>query len=155
MLEGVSPEWKELARPLLDAFTARVPGSFVEEKTASLAWHYRQADPGFGAWQSRELRLKLLETLAQGPLEVLPGDKVVEVRPRGVNKGRVVGQALEGTEPGALVLAFGDDRTDEDLFAALPEGALSVHSGGKPSRAMYRVSGPPEVRKVLASLLEA
>lgn len=155
MLEGMSSEWKALARPLMDAFTARVPGSFVEEKTTSLAWHYRLVDPGFGAWQSRELRMKLLEALAQSPLEVLPGDKVVEVRPRGVNKGRVVGQALEGTEPGALVVAFGDDRTDEDLFAALPEGALSVHAGGKPSRAMYRVSGPAEVRKVLATLLEA
>jgi trehalose 6-phosphate synthase/phosphatase len=154
MLEGVSSEWKAQARPLMDAFTARVPGSFVEEKTASLAWHYRQVDPGFGAWQSRELRLKLCEALSQGPLEVLPGDKVVEVRPRGVNKGRVVSQALEGVEPGALVVAFGDDRTDEDLFAALPEGALSVHSGGKPTRAMYRVSGPAEVRKVLAALLE-
>ncbi len=154
MLEGVSAEWKAQARPLMEAFTARVPGSFMEEKTASLAWHYRQVDPGFGSWQSRELRLKLCETLSQSPLEVLPGDKVVEVRPRGVNKGRVVGQALEGTEPGALVVAFGDDRTDEDLFAALPEGALSVHSGGRASRAMYRVSGPAEVRKVLASLLE-
>ena len=155
MLDGVSSEWKALARPLMDAFTARVPGSFVEEKTASLAWHYRLVDPEYGAWQSRELRLKLCEALSQSPLEVLPGDKVVEVRPRGVHKGRVVGQALAVAEPGALVAAFGDDRTDEDLFAALPEGAISVHSGGKPSRGMYRVSGPSEVREVLATLLEA
>jgi len=154
MLEGVTPEWKELARPMLERFTARVPGSFIEEKTASLAWHYRQVDPGFGAWQSRELRLKLCEVLSHSPMEVLPGDKVVEVRPRGVNKGRVVAKALEGTEPGAAVAAFGDDRTDEDLFAALPEGAISVHSDSKASRAAYRVKGPAEVRKVLAALLE-
>jgi trehalose 6-phosphate synthase/phosphatase len=155
MLEGVSPEWKELARPLLDAFTERVPGSFVEEKTASLAWHYRQVDPGYGAWQARELRLKLCEALAQSPLEVLPGDKVVEVRPRGVNKGRVVAKALEGQPQGVLVAAFGDDRTDEDLFAAVPEGGLSVHVGGKLSRATHRLSGPGEVRRVLTALLEA
>ncbi|KFE65369.1 bifunctional alpha,alpha-trehalose-phosphate synthase (UDP-forming)/trehalose-phosphatase [Hyalangium minutum] len=154
MLEGVAPEWKELARPMLDLFTSRVPGSFVEEKTASLAWHYRQVDPDFGAWQSRELRLKLCEVLGRSPLEVLAGDKVVEVRPRGVNKGCVVAQSLEGTEPGTLVAAFGDDRTDEDLFAALPEGAISVHSDGKASRAGYRVKGPAEVRKVLVALLQ-
>jgi trehalose 6-phosphate synthase/phosphatase len=154
MLEGVAPEWKELARPLLELFTARVPGSFVEEKTASLAWHYRQVEPDFGAWQSRELRLKLCEVLGRGPLEVLPGDKVVEVRPRGVNKGRMVAKALEGAEPGVAVAAFGDDRTDEDLFAALPEGAISVHSDSKASRASYRVKGPAEVRKVLAALLD-
>ena len=85
---------------------------------------------------------------------MLAGDKVVEVRPRGVNKGRMVAQALEGVAPGTVMAAFGDDRTDEDLFAALPEGAISVHSGGKASRAAYRVNGPAEVRKVLASLLE-
>lgn len=153
MLEGISPEWKAQARPLLELFTSRVPGSFVEEKTASLAWHYRQVDPGYGSWQARELRLKLCEALSGSHLEVLPGDKVVEVRARGVNKGRVVGQALEGTKPGTLVAAFGDDRTDEDLFAALQAGALSIHVGGKPSRATYRVNGPAEVRKVLAALL--
>ncbi|WP_224361099.1 bifunctional alpha,alpha-trehalose-phosphate synthase (UDP-forming)/trehalose-phosphatase [Hyalangium versicolor] len=155
MLEGVSPEWKERARPLLDTFSSHVPGSFVEEKTASLAWHYRQADAGYGSWQARELRLKLCDVLADSPLEVLPGDKVVEVRPRGVQKGRVVAQALEGVAPGTLVAAFGDDRTDEDLFAALPEGSLSVHAGGKTSRATHRVNGSVEVRKVLAALLEA
>ncbi|MFL5343722.1 MAG: trehalose-phosphatase, partial [Hyalangium sp.] len=154
MLEGISPEWKAQARPLLDMFTSRVPGSFVEEKTASLAWHYRQVDPGYGSWQARELRLKLCEVLAGSHLEVLPGDKVVEVRPRGVHKGRMVAQVLEGMAPGTLVAAFGDDRTDEDLFAALPEGALSIHANGKPSRAAYRVNGPAEVRKVLAALLE-
>ncbi len=155
MLEGVTPESKEQARPVMEAFTERVPGSFVEEKTASLAWHYRQVDPGYGASQARELRLKLAETFVHGPMEVLPGDKVVEVRPRGVHKGRVVAQVLEGVPKGALVAAFGDDRTDEDLFAELPEGSLSVHAGGKPSRAVYRVSGPAEVRKVLAALLES
>ncbi len=154
-LDGVSSEWKAQVRPLLDMLTSRVPGSLVEEKTASLAWHYRQVDLGYGAWQARELRLKLAELFPQGPLEVLPGDKVVEVRPRGVNKGRVVGRALEGVAPGALVAAFGDDRTDEDLFAALPEGSVAVHAGNKPSRAEYRVAGPAEVRKVLTALLEA
>jgi trehalose 6-phosphate synthase/phosphatase len=154
MLEGVTPEWKEQARPVMEAFTERVPGSFMEEKTASLVWHYRQVDPGYGAWQARELRLKLAETFVHGPMEVLPGDKVVEVRPRGVHKGRVVAQVLEGAPKAALVAAFGDDRTDEDLFAALPEGGLSVHAGGKPSSAAYRVAGPSEVRKVLAALLE-
>jgi trehalose 6-phosphate synthase/phosphatase len=154
MLDEVLPEWKEQARPVMEAFTARVAGSFIEEKTASLAWHYRQVDLGYGVGQARELRLKLAEVFRHGPMEVLPGDKVVEVRPRGVHKGRVVAQVLEGTPPGALVAAFGDDHTDEDLFAALPEGGLSVHAGGKPSRAAYRVNGPREVRKVLAALLE-
>ncbi|XXF79278.1 bifunctional alpha,alpha-trehalose-phosphate synthase (UDP-forming)/trehalose-phosphatase [Myxococcaceae bacterium GXIMD 01537] len=152
-LEGVPVGWKERVRPLLDAFTMRVPGSFVEEKSASLAWHYRQVESEYGANQARELRLLLADAL--GPeLEALPGNKVVEVRPRGVNKGRVVSTVLAASPEGALVVALGDDRTDEDLFAALPEGALAIHAGGRPSRAAYRVGGPGEVRRFLSALVE-
>ncbi|QRK13028.1 bifunctional alpha,alpha-trehalose-phosphate synthase (UDP-forming)/trehalose-phosphatase [Archangium violaceum] len=151
--EGVTTDWKTLVRPVLEAFAARVPGAFVEEKSGSLAWHFRQVDPVFGARQARELRLHLGEVFAHGPLEVLPGDKVVEVRARGVNKGRVVELVTRDMAPGTRMVAIGDDRTDEDLFAALPEGSLAIHAGGKDSRARYRVNGPPEVRNLLSSLL--
>ncbi|MFE8595579.1 bifunctional alpha,alpha-trehalose-phosphate synthase (UDP-forming)/trehalose-phosphatase [Archangium violaceum] len=152
-LDGVPTDWKALVRPVLEAFAARVPGALVEEKSASLAWHYRQVDRVFGARQAMELRLHLGEVFAHGPLEVLPGDKVVEVRARGVNKGRVVGSITEGMAPGTLVVALGDDRTDEDLFAALPEGSLAIHAGERKTRARYRVNGPTEVRQLLAALL--
>jgi trehalose 6-phosphate synthase/phosphatase len=154
-LEGLSTDWKVLVRPLLESFTARVAGSFVEEKSASMAWHYRQVDPVFGRDQSRELRMHLGSVFAQGPLEILPGDKVVEVRPRGVHKGRVVERTLEGLSADTLVVAIGDDRTDEDLFAALPEGGIAIHAGGKPSSAGFRVTGHSEVRRLLSSLLTA
>jgi len=154
MLEGVSFDWKEQVRPELEAFSSRVPGSFVEEKTASLAWHYRLVDAEFGAIQSRELRLYLAEKFAGGAIDILPGDKVVEIRPRGVHKGRVVGEATQGAPPGALVVAVGDDRTDEDLFASMPPDGLTLHAGNKPTRADYRVKGPTEVRALLAGLLE-
>jgi trehalose 6-phosphate synthase/phosphatase len=153
-LENVPTEWKLLVRPILESFAARVPGALVEEKFASLAWHYRQVDPVLGARLARELRLHLGEVFAQGPLEVLPGDKVVEVRARGVNKGRVVERVTANLPPGARVVAIGDDRTDEDLFAALPADGIAIHAGGKESRAGYRVNGPAEVRRLLAALLD-
>ncbi|WP_309896721.1 bifunctional alpha,alpha-trehalose-phosphate synthase (UDP-forming)/trehalose-phosphatase [Archangium sp.] len=152
-LEGVSTEWKALVRPVLESFAARVSGALIEEKSASLAWHYRQVDRVLGARQARELRMHLGEVFAHGPLEVLPGDMVVEVRARGVNKGRVVGRVTEGMAPGTLVVAIGDDRTDEDLFAALPEGAIAIHAGHKETRAGYRVNSPAEVRQLLSALL--
>jgi len=153
-LGDVPTDWKHLVRPILDAFAARVPGALVEEKYASLAWHYRQVEPVLGTKLARELRMHLGEVFAHGPLEVLPGDKVVEVRARGVNKGRVVGRVTEGMAPGTRVVAVGDDRTDEDLFAALPPDGIAIHAGGKESRAGYRVNGPAEVRQFLASLLD-
>ena len=153
MLEGASFEWKARARPVLDTFSARIPGSFVEEKTASLAWHYRLVDPEFGALQARELRLLLHETFSGQSMDILPGDRVVELRPQGVHKGRVVGEATQDLAPGTLVVAIGDDRTDEDLFGAVPEGGLTIHAGNKPTRAGYRVNGHAEVRKLLAGLV--
>ncbi|RKH57701.1 bifunctional alpha,alpha-trehalose-phosphate synthase (UDP-forming)/trehalose-phosphatase [Corallococcus llansteffanensis] len=152
-LPGVSFEWKPRVKPVLDAFSARVAGSFVEEKTASLAWHYRKVDAEFGALQARELRLLLYEQFSQEPMHILPGDRVVEVRPRGVNKGRVVPEVLRDEAPDVRVLAVGDDVTDEDLFAAIPPGGLTVHAGNKHTRAGYRVEGPPEVRRLLKELL--
>ncbi|WP_375756674.1 bifunctional alpha,alpha-trehalose-phosphate synthase (UDP-forming)/trehalose-phosphatase [Corallococcus exercitus] len=152
-LPGVSFEWKPKVKPVLDAFAARVTGSFVEEKTASLAWHYRKVDAEFGALQARELRLLLFEQFSQEPMHILPGDRVVEVRPRGVNKGRVVPEVLKEEAPDVRVLALGDDVTDEDLFAAVPPGGIAVHAGNKHTRAGYRVEGPPEVRRFLKALL--
>ncbi|MBN9688065.1 MULTISPECIES: bifunctional alpha,alpha-trehalose-phosphate synthase (UDP-forming)/trehalose-phosphatase [unclassified Corallococcus] len=152
-LPGVSFEWKPKVKSVLDTFAARVTGSFVEEKTASLAWHYRKVDAEFGALQARELRLLLYEKFSQEPMHILPGDRVVEVRPRGVNKGRVVPEVLKEEAPDVRVVALGDDVTDEDLFAAVPPGGITVHAGNKHTRAAYRVEGPPEVRRFLRALL--
>ncbi len=153
-LPDVPTEWTPRVRSRLESFVARVPAALGEEKTAALAWHYRQVDSQFGAYQARELRLHLAETFAQGPLEVLPGDKVVEVRPRGVNKGRVVGAAVGAAPAGAFVVALGDDRTDEDMFAALPEGSLAIHVGSRPTGAGLRIPDPAAVRALLARLLD-
>jgi trehalose 6-phosphate synthase/phosphatase len=150
-----NPEWKAQARAVLDAFVARTPGSRVEEKTASLAWHYRAADPEFGGIQAQELRLHLSNTFSNAPVEVLAGDKVVEVRPYGINKGVSVKLVLDASAPDALVFAIGDDRTDEDMFAALPTEpgrGLTVHVGPHASRATYRLLTWQSARAVLRSL---
>ncbi len=39
----------------------RTTGSNIEVKKASITWHYRQADPAFAEWQSKEM-LNLLES---------------------------------------------------------------------------------------------
>ena len=138
-------------RATLERVVEFTPGSRVEEKAVGFAWHYRQAEPEHGASQARELRLHLRELLIGTPLEVLPGDKVVEVRLRGVHKG-VVLRGLIG--PGDLALAIGDDRTDEDLFTALPEDAITVRVGRSPSAARYHLPDVMAVRAMLRTLAD-
>ncbi len=157
--QRVSDEWKERIRPILEYFTRATPGSFVEEKPHSLAWHYRLATDDFvggcdfGEHQGKELRLLLVELLGRAPLNVLAGNRVVEVRPEGVSKGAAAPLILD-RHPGATVVAIGDDTTDEDLFRALPSGALTVHVGAGPSVARFRLPDHDSVRRLLSELCE-
>jgi trehalose 6-phosphate synthase/phosphatase len=147
--------WREPVLAILRDFAERTPGSLVEEKTAGFAWHYRSAEPDYGAEQAKELSLHLGALLSSAPVELLHGDKVLEVRPNGINKGQVVRAVLEGGAEGALVVALGDDRTDEDLFAALPQGGLAVHVGAAPSQAPLRLSDVRAARDFLTRVLAA
>jgi trehalose 6-phosphate synthase/phosphatase len=147
----IDDDLKRRVAPILQEFAARTPGAFVEEKTASLAWHYRLADPEFGLLQARELRVHLTNAFSNAPVEVLPGDRVVEVRSQGVHKGRIVG-ALELAQS-ACVVAMGNDPTDEDLFQALPASALTIHIGRGATRARFRLASPAQARAVLRALL--
>jgi trehalose 6-phosphate synthase/phosphatase len=148
-----SPSWRNRVLATLREFAANTPGSLVEEKTVGLAWHYRGADPEFGEWQANELKLHLTELLANAPVEILPGNKVIEVRPYGISKALAVHNALASIGADALTLAVGDDRTDEDMFAALPASGVAVHVGEHQSRAPYRIPDVAAARALLRSLL--
>jgi trehalose 6-phosphate synthase/phosphatase len=89
------------------------------------------------------------------PVSLLEGDKVIEIRPRGVNKGTVMPELMRVRIPGGLVLAAGDDRTDEDLFAALPPDGVSLHVGPRPSRARYQLSSPAALLRLLQEVVDA
>jgi trehalose 6-phosphate synthase/phosphatase len=147
-------EWKDKARRIFADLAARTPGAFVEEKTSSLAWHYRRADPEYGAIQAQELLVHLETVFSNAPVEVIPGDKVVEIRPYGVNKAVAVRAMLRSASAEACVVALGDDLTDEDMFGALPDGAISVHVGKRRSRARYRLADAGAARAMLRAIVD-
>ena len=72
---------------VLETFADRLPGSFVEEKEESLAWHYRMADPEQAELRAPELVDHLLNLTAKTDLQIVQGNKVVEVHRAGVDKG--------------------------------------------------------------------
>ncbi|MCC6238183.1 MAG: bifunctional alpha,alpha-trehalose-phosphate synthase (UDP-forming)/trehalose-phosphatase [Dehalococcoidia bacterium] len=144
--------WREPALRMLHDYAKNTPGALVEEKRLGVAWHYRWADPEIGALRSRELRSQLTDLLSNTGAEILHGDRVIEVRPAGISKALVVESVLLNARPGALMVALGDDRTDEEMFGALPPGAVSVHLGSGPSRARYRLSTVAAARELLADL---
>jgi trehalose 6-phosphate synthase/phosphatase len=152
--QGADSGWKGQVRPVLEHFVARTPGSLIEEKTFSLAWHYRQADPEFGEWLAKELADTLHALVAGTDLAILLGDKVVEVRFAWAQKGEALARLMSRIEVPDFTLAIGDDRTDEDLFERLAARDWSVKVGPGPTRARFRISRPTEVRALLAMLPE-
>lgn len=144
----------ERTRPILEQFTASTPGSHIEAKSASIAWHYRRAQSAFGARQAHELRMVLGDALSNQPLEVLEGKKVIEIRLRGVSKAIVGRRVEEETAGDTLIVAIGDDRTDEHLFAALPPGAVTIAVGPVPGGARFRVDDYRAVRQILRTLVD-
>jgi trehalose 6-phosphate synthase/phosphatase len=147
-------DWPRRIYPILEQFTRSTAGSEIEIKSASLAWHYRRAHREFGARQAHELRMLLGDALSNQPWEVLEGKKVIEIRLRGVSKAAVVHRVLADAAHSAAIIAIGDDRTDEDLFRALPHHSLTVAVGTRPSHARFGVDDHRAVRSLLGSLVK-
>ena len=145
-------DWREHVRPILQAYVDRLPDSFLEEKEFSLAWHYRRADPELASVRTKELIDNLVEFTSNIDLQVLHGNKVVEVRNAGVNKGIAALFWLQ-RKPYDFVLAIGDDWTDEDLFRVLPESAYTIKVGMSQSHARFNVHNHLDVINVLNRLL--
>jgi trehalose 6-phosphate synthase/phosphatase len=147
--------WKPDVRRILERATAATPGALVEEKTASIAWHWRMAEPELGASRAVEVARELEARPSVEPLEILRGDKVIEVRLRGVDKGQVATRVVASIGTRTLVCAMGDDSTDDDMFRALPPEAITIAIGFRPSRPLYRLERPKAARALLAGILAA
>jgi trehalose 6-phosphate synthase/phosphatase len=145
-------DWKPSLLPLLLQYADRLPGSFVEEKEYSLAWHYRAADPD----QSRRVAIELMDNLvhftANIDVQVLKGNKVLEIRNAGVNKGRAANYWISRSQYD-FILAIGDDQTDEDLFRNLPAEAYTLRVGLEKTHARFSLRHPDDVGEFLSFII--
>ncbi|WP_210516524.1 bifunctional alpha,alpha-trehalose-phosphate synthase (UDP-forming)/trehalose-phosphatase [Hymenobacter terricola] len=153
LFQPLRNDWKRELRPVLELYVARTAGSFIEEKDYSLVWHYRRVDTELGAVRARELLNHLSFMTSNTDLQVMEGNKVLEIKNAGINKGTAATRWLSQYSPD-FILALGDDRTDEDTFRALPPEAFTVRVGSAPhSSARFHVGSPTEVRQLLRKLL--
>jgi trehalose 6-phosphate synthase/phosphatase len=153
MLENVKRDWMEKILPVLESFVDRTPGSFIEEKNYSLAWHYRNTDPDFGQKRASELNTVLRSLIANDDLSVLNGNKVMEIKSSNVNKGRAA-MRIFTQETYDFVFAIGDDWTDEFMFQELPETAVTVKVGRQKTQAKYYLDSIKNVRDLLKRFTE-
>jgi trehalose 6-phosphate phosphatase len=138
---------------------ATTPGVLIERKPAGIAVHDRRVPRRLRAAWRRRLEAWLAKRDLSG-LDRLDGKCVVELRPAGVHKGRIV-EALPSRpgapRPDASLVGMGDDRTDEDLFRALRGRGLAVRVGppGARSVARSRLPSPAAVQRFLIELASA
>lgn len=147
-IEPMRDDWKDAIRSVFELYMDRTPGSFIEEKSYSLAWHYRKSDPDLATARVNELKETLIKLTENLNLGILEGKKVIEVKAAGINKGNAVMHWL-AKENWDFILAAGDDITDEDAFDALPDDAYSIKVGPGVTKARFNVKEVKDVRKLL------
>jgi len=147
----ISLSWKEKILPVLNQYAVRCPGSLVEQKHASLTWHYRNVDQDVAAIKIHELKDDLSEILKnESKLQILDGNKVIEIKSIMYDKGTAASTFLKD-EVYDFIMAVGDDKTDEDLFRAMPDHAFTIKIGSDPSLAEYSIKEQPMLYDLLDS----
>ena len=119
LTEKTDMSWQKDVMDVFQHYTERTQGSFIERKRIALTWHFRRADPEYGAFQARECKKHLEDTVAKKwDVEVMNGKANLEVRPTFVNKGEIAKRLVDEYGHGVaeapdFVMCSGDDFTDE------------------------------------------
>jgi len=130
----------------------KTPGSRVEIKKTTMVWHYRDCDKWLADLREKQLINALMMPCARLNLQIMRGNKVVEVKTMGFNKGTVATR-LMGKDGYDFVMAMGDDITDDDMFRALPDKAITIKVGSISDLARFSLP-QQDTNKFLNSLMD-
>lgn len=148
--------WYPQVEKVMQSYAERVPLSFVEKKEASLVWHFRESPKDFADFQSRKLDDELQIGMANEPVTVAMGLRILEAKSVECNKGnflrRVMQAEAELGGESAFYICMGDDRTDEDMFRVLDDQGVSIKVGNETSQAQFRLHRQAEVDDFLREL---
>ncbi len=153
-IPGLNNQWKKDIFPVLESFTDRTAGAFIEEKDFSLVWHYRKVEESLGELRTNELVNTLRYLVEDKGLQLLPGNKVVEIKNVEINKGKAALNFIQDVNYD-FIMAIGDDHTDEDIFKSLPPTAVTIKVGSHISAARFYIGNYMEVRGFLRELSNA
>ncbi len=150
--EGLKEDMDRIFQRLEKALAA-CPGVVLEHKGYSLSLHYRLTPPEGVKEVEAAYNAAVKPFVDSGQVRLTSGKKVLEVRPNlPWDKGKAITKIQAEYPQASLTVFFGDDRTDEDGFAAVEAGGgISVFVGPprEPTKALYRVESPKEVTEAL------
>ncbi len=157
-LDAVAPVIHDLAQSAAREL-AWCRGVLIEDKTFALTCHVRLVAPDEAGRALEEFAALAEPQLDDGVLRLLPGLKVYELLPAvDWHKGRAMAwirdKVAARTHSDVVVIYMGDDRTDEDAFAALGADDLAIGVGPRPHAHLidWRLIGPASVGRFLGEL---
>ncbi|MDR7037330.1 trehalose 6-phosphate phosphatase [Methylobacterium sp. BE186] len=135
--------------PRLQALVADLDAVLIEDKGASVAVHWRLANPEDA--RRAEAVVKAIAAELDGPYRLQLGKAVGEIVPASATKGHAIRALLEAPPyAGRRAVFLGDDRTDELAFASVnADGGVSVRVGPGETVAPKRLADPEAVRALL------
>lgn len=152
-IEKVDTEWKKLLRPPLEKYAALTPKARVEVKPHSLVWHYRGSPPYYAQKYAVTIKRVFKPLLKNYDLQLMQGNKILEIKNPLISKGEAAQYWLvRGYD---FIASIGDDATDEELFAVLPESAYSIRVGRGRTTARFRLASSGDSVKLLRSLTKS
>ena len=146
-------EWDDEIIDILQHTIDKTPRSHLERKDTSLVWHYRKVDVWLAELRTQQLVNALIGPCSRLNLQIVPGNKIVEIKSPDFNKGSEVLRRLAQKDYD-FVLAIGDDTTDEDMFRVLPPGGVSIKVGNFSPTAKYRIPLQSSVITFLSNLIK-
>jgi trehalose 6-phosphate synthase/phosphatase len=145
--------WLESVSHVIQKFSDEMPGSFIEEKTHSIAFHYRNSEPDMVSVKLPELKEALRSIIGRQPIEMQDGRRVLEVKDQRMNKGQAA-LSFSSEETYDFIFIAGDDTTDEDMFKTHPNH-YTVKIGYGNTSAKYRLKDPDALHDLLQTFIKA
>ena len=152
-LADLNIEWKKEIMPILEYYVDITPKSFIEDKSLSLVWHYRNSDLDLATIRLKELKGTLVSTVANLNLGIMDGHRVLEVKNLEYDKGKTSHKLIK-EDSYDFILAAGDDTTDEDIFDVVTpyDYGYSIKIGLENSKAKFNLKNYNEMRSLLKEL---
>ncbi|CAH0476826.1 unnamed protein product [Peronospora belbahrii] len=164
--EGGQQRWRVKAETIIQLYVDRTNGSTLEMRRSAVLFRYGKSDFDFGKLQAAELKEHLEGVFEGWPLNIIQGKDYIEVRPKGLGKGKIVEHLLTKMradgKPADFVLCIGDDVADELMFdqlnkmiahEELPKSKVFTCTvGQKPSKAEFFIDNYMDVIALLKSL---
>lgn len=164
-------QWKQSVRDIMESYSTKTDGSFIQEREATIIWNYKDVDQEFGKWVARELTVHLEALFSCLQIQVLQGKKSLEVWPTQLKLKKFVKQIQKQMQPVDFVLFLGDDDSSEPVFQYLNNHSqlkkeeifnekqtenesvfYSVTIGRKVTKAKYYLKQPDSLLSMLQKL---